>query len=61
MISSSIVAFLVFDLTNQESFDELQRWVEEIKTHANEQTRLVLVGNKSDLSDKRVITKEQGL
>lgn len=42
------MALLVFDITSYQSFENLQRWLEEVKTNANEHIRIVVVGNKSD-------------
>jgi len=52
---------LIFDLTNEESFQALRGWASTIRDLSWENARVVLVGNKSDLTKSRVITKEQGL
>lgn len=49
---------LVFDLTNPVSLDILKNWVKEINENCNESTPKVLVGNKSDIVEHRVIDKE---
>lgn len=56
---SAIVAFLVFDISSLESFEDIQKWMDEVKNNANEHTRLILVGNKSDLADCRAVRREQ--
>jgi GTPase SAR1 family protein len=43
---------LVYDITRRESFESLSRWLEETKTHANDYTIIVLIGNKSDLDSQ---------
>jgi len=48
-MNSSIGALLVYDITRRETFDSLSRWLEETRTHANDSTMIVLIGNKSDL------------
>ncbi|MEM2637047.1 MAG: GTP-binding protein [Candidatus Korarchaeota archaeon] len=48
---------LVFDLTSRDSFDELEMWVEEIKKYIAG-IPLILVGNKIDLPNRAVSTKE---
>ena len=58
MISSSIVALLVFDITSYQSFENLQRWLDEVKANANEHIRIVVIGNKSDQYEKRTVKKE---
>jgi small GTP-binding protein len=58
---------LVYDITNQESFDRISYWVKKIKEFTNKgneskkmHPQIVLVGNKTDLNDQRVIPYEQG-
>nr|ABD65430.1 Rab3 [Suberites domuncula] len=52
---------LMFDLTNEESFLAVKGWSSTIKDMSWENSQMVLVGNKSDLTESRVISKEQGL
>ena len=47
---------IVFDVTNDQSFNDLQAWIDLIK-QINEKS--VIVGNKIDLSEERKISKEQ--
>ncbi len=47
----------VFDLTNRESFDHVPKWLDEIKAIAGEMP-VVLVGNKSDLPNRKVPREE---
>jgi GTPase SAR1 family protein len=42
-------AMLVFDVTSASSFENIRKWVRELKDHANRDIVLVLVGNKADL------------
>ena len=50
---------IAFDLTNQQSFDSVKPWINSIYKHADPNIAKVLVGNKADLEDKRVVTKNQ--
>ncbi len=50
-------AILVYDKTNEESFEKLGYWLNEIKTNMGD-VPIVLVGNKADLEE--IITFEQG-
>jgi GTPase SAR1 family protein len=53
-------AFILFDLTNRNSFQKISFWINEIKEKGdNPNMPLVLVGNKLDLESKRVITTEE--
>lgn len=45
---------LIFDLTNRTSFDNLDKWMEELNTHAPKDVSVILLGNKSDLNNERV-------
>ena len=58
--SNSACAIVVYDITNEKSFESVKEWVEECKLYTNKTIHLVLVGNKNDLNEKRKITKEQG-
>ena len=54
---------LVYDVTNNYSYDNLKNWVKDIKHYREESTikiPLILVGNKIDVEDSRVISREQG-
>ena len=43
---------LVYDVTNQESFNNVKEWLQEIDNYAGEK---LLVGNKCDLTNKREV------
>ena len=53
---SSTAIFLVFDVTNRTSFSQLSQWVDDSQKLAPAQAVKVLVGNKTDLADKREVT-----
>ena len=53
-------ALLVYDITNKKSFDNLDRWISDLKTNGDEKISIVLLGNKSDLESQRVISTEEG-
>ncbi|CAD8138977.1 unnamed protein product [Paramecium octaurelia] len=57
---SAIGALLVYDITNKNSFHNLQRWMEEIKNNGNANMVIVLCGNKIDLESERAVTYEEG-
>ena len=58
--SNTCCALIVYDITNQNSFDSVKKWIEDVKNYADKDTHLVLVGNKIDLKDQRKISKEDG-
>eukprot|EP01106_Pelomyxa_sp_JSP_P018718 TRINITY_DN889_c0_g1_i1.p1 TRINITY_DN889_c0_g1~~TRINITY_DN889_c0_g1_i1.p1 ORF type:complete len:211 (-),score=60.60 TRINITY_DN889_c0_g1_i1:126-758(-) len=47
---------VVFDVTDPQSFTNVKQWLSEIERYAAEQVCRILVGNKIDLEQKRVIT-----
>ena len=51
---------LIYDVTDKESFKNLSNWLIEIEKNANKNVLKILIGNKTDLEEKRVITYNQG-
>ena len=49
---------IVFDITKRSSFDKLEYWKDEINNYADEHIPVIVIGNKADLAEKRVVTKE---
>ena len=43
--------FLTYDITRDETFNDMVDWHSEVKQHASEDVRVYLVGNKSELTD----------
>ena len=50
-------AFVVYDITNYNSFQNVSRWIHEINEHVSSKVLLTLVGNKSDLRHLRAVTE----
>jgi Ras-related protein Rab-6A len=58
-IRDSHVAVICYDITNKKSFNNLDKWIKDVKLERGDDVILVLVGNKSDLgNDKRQVTQE---
>ncbi|AOA64248.1 Rab family GTPase [Komagataella phaffii CBS 7435] len=51
---------LVYDVTDERSFNSVHNWYQTLNQHANEDAQLFLVGNKCDDEESRQVTKEQG-
>ena len=51
---------LIYDVTNQKSFDNVKNWVGQIRENASEKAMIYIIGNKIDDSAHRVVSKEQG-
>ena len=52
--------FIVYDITNESSFDNVEKWYEYVQKEAGKNISIILVGNKCDLENERKITKEKG-
>lgn len=53
---------MVYDVSNKRSFDHLINWIKEIDQYGtNEEAVIILVGNKIDLEDLRMVSKQEGL
>ena len=54
---------LVYDVTNESSFNDIELWLEQIKENCNSDDELVilLIGNKVDLVEQRVITYDRAI
>ena len=51
---------LVYDITDLESFQNLNTWLIEIEKNASKNVYKILVGNKCDMENERKVTVEQG-
>jgi Ras-related protein Rab-8A len=51
---------LVYDITNLESFEAIRQHLKNIRKAADPKIPIVLIGNKMDLEDQRVITTQDG-
>lgn len=49
---------LVFDVTNSKSFENVGKWLRNIQEHATDDVERMLVGNKVDMEDKRVVPRD---
>ena len=54
------IILLVYDITNKESFNNLSLWLKDLTNINFDEVIFCIVGNKIDLSDKRVVEKEEG-
>jgi Ras-related protein Rab-8A len=51
---------LVYDITNEKSFDNIKNWIRNIEEHASQDVEKMILGNKCDMNDRREVTKERG-
>ena len=50
---------LAYDVTDENSYNDICKWMQQIDTHASENVAKILIGNKSDRPDRK-ISMEQG-
>lgn len=51
---------LVYDVTDERSFNNIRNWIHNTDQYASEGVNKILVGNKCDMAEKRVVEKERG-
>ena len=51
---------LVYDVTNEKSFDNIKNWIRNIEEHASSDVEKMILGNKCDIQDRRQVSKERG-
>ena len=47
---------LVYDITNEKSFDNIKNWIRNIEEHASADVEKMILGNKCDMNDRRQVT-----
>ena len=57
---NSVCAIVVYDITCLDSFNNVSSWIEDCKNYSPKNVYIVLVGNKSDLEERRQIPTEKG-
>ncbi|KAH1224789.1 Ras-related protein Rab11C [Glycine max] len=56
----AVGALLVYDITKRQTFDNVQRWLRELRDHADSNIVIMMAGNKSDLSHLRAVSEDDG-
>lgn len=59
-IRNSNVIIIVYDISNKQSFSKIDDWINETSDLDKSQSFYVILGNKSDLSEARQVTEEEG-
>ena len=57
---NSSLAIIVYAIDNINSFNNINMWIKDLKQFSNPNIKIILIGNKNDLNDKRVIQFEKG-
>ncbi|XP_019410973.1 PREDICTED: ras-related protein Rab-25 [Crocodylus porosus] len=55
----AVGALVVFDITKHQTYDEVERWLKELYDHAEATIIVMLVGNKTDLTQAREVPTEE--
>ena len=53
-------AFIVYDITSKITFDSVDKWIQDLNLYGDKNIIILLIGNKSDLEDKREVKREEG-
>ena len=59
-IRDSSVAIVVYDITSRPSFVNAGRWIEDVRAERGTDVLIVLVGNKTDMPERRVVAYDEG-
>ena len=57
---NSVCAMVVYDITNRDSFEHIQNWIQDVKDQSPKTVLIVLVGNKIDLEENRAVSYDEG-
>ena len=57
---ASACAMIVYDISNRKSFQNIENWIKDCVNLAPKTVLLVLIGNKTDLEEKREVSYEEG-
>jgi small GTP-binding protein len=52
-------ALILFDISNRDSFENVERWLQDVKSVARADVVLILIGNKSDLKTERQVSTQE--
>ena len=52
-------AFVVYDISRKSTFDNVDKWIDELKNHGSEDVFILLIGNKCDLKSERQVTEDE--
>ncbi|KAI0496721.1 hypothetical protein KFK09_023045 [Dendrobium nobile] len=56
----AVGALVIYDVTRNATFENLERWLKELRDHTDSNAVIMLVGNKADLRHLRVVSTEDG-
>ncbi|RWV92113.1 hypothetical protein GW17_00045550 [Ensete ventricosum] len=60
VLTGAVGALLVYDITKKKTFENVQRWLRELRDHADSNIVVMMAGNKSDLNHLRAVSENDG-
>ena len=57
---TSSLAFIIYSITDRKSFDDIEKWIKELRINCSPDIKIFLIGNKNDLEEYRIISKSEG-
>lgn len=54
-------AIICYDVTDEYSFERVERWISDVRNTAGEDVNIILVGNKIDMGPSRKISTREGI
>ena len=54
-------AFIVYDITRKTTFDNIDKWISDLKLNGDKNICIIILGNKSDLNEKRQVQEKDGM
>ena len=54
-------ALIVYDITQKDSFENINKWMSEVRDKSTKDLKILIVGNKTDLVDERQVSTEEAL
>jgi len=58
---NAVGALIVYDITKKSSFEHLKNWIENVRECSTKNIKIILIGNKTDLEEKREVSYQEGL
>ena len=56
----AMAAIWVYDITKYETFENAERWISDLRENGENNAEVIVVGNKVDLKEKRMVSEEEG-
>ena len=54
------LAIMVYSINSKDSFENIEMWLRELRTHSSPDAKVFIIGNKADLENEREVSREQG-